>query len=813
MRTLKTDTFSIDVPEFFEDDRVIFESIRIENNSQEHKFQNPEAILGLGDQSFYDQYPGDSFFERYAQHIHEFHGHVEILEEESIKKEANEKFLQVAKLSWDNVEVINLKAIVLIDDGFLYEMSAFCEEDHWEALRHHFIEVWESLVFWGDPEDALRRQNEGLETLTSSHRPPKAQIPESKAFMVPNDGQDFFHVLNTPLDFRCETKVEVSDQLSVTLKAEMPEPLKGREDLVDEYDVENGVGFRLNFSGIHKRGIPTGKFDFEFGKSENRSVYLWDDGWEYGLEFTGLVELKEGWIGMSGYLGKSYDDSICFEINLAKKLPYENLDWSEYHFSSLQETEGRAPEDIRHLYLETPTIETLPENIFGFSELRELWVSKLRNTRPEPDRLNLGILPDRFDELKKLESLHLDGTQIASLPPSFGQLNKLKSLALTQCELQSIPDSVWKLPSLQRLTLSDNKLVSLPSEINLPMLSYCNLTGNQLDTLPSSLALQGNLQSLLLTDNPLKSLPSEFNQIPTIELPIEEKQRLLDYEYPDIEPWDDEVYFARDDVRLRQVLETSDHAEALLKVTKGALVFEHDDEEDYSELGNTRFGGWPDLPKDLPYPRFGENENEGKSDYVYEFLAQLDCAALASFQKYLPREGTLYFFLDTVHEMSPKVVYWNGTKKELVSGKGLLFEENDFFEHDPPYQAYKVKVRKNISIPCSYAAYVNGFQFEGAEELLEPEDLLESLESSLDMEERPPDFHEVNSYVFTQHECPEMQASLKHKGKPQDWVVLLKVASIGHFQWWDAGELFFVIHKSDLAKKDFSRIFCGLESS
>ncbi|MDM1046754.1 DUF1963 domain-containing protein [Sphingobacterium hotanense] len=52
---------------------------------------------------------------------------------------------------------------------------------------------------------------------------------------------------------------------------------------------------------------------------------------------------------------------------------------------------------------------------------------------------------------------------------------------------------------------------------------------------------------------------------------------------------------------------------------------------------------------------------------------------------------------------------------------------------------------------------------------------------------------------------PELHASLTWKGNPQEWVILLLVKSRGDLQWGDAGDLFFVIHKSDLAKIDFSK--------
>ncbi len=73
--------------------------------------------------------------------------------------------------------------------------------------------------------------------------------------------------------------------------------------------------------------------------------------------------------------------------------------------------------------------------------------------------------------------------------------------------------------------------------------------------------------------------------------------------------------------------------------------------------------------------------------------------------------------------------------------------------------------------------------------------------------------HKTNAYGFSQHEFPEHEAALAMKGSPGDWIILLEVSSQGDFQWGDAGELFFVIHKSDLLKQDFSNVFCTMYSS
>ena len=104
----------------------------------------------------------------------------------------------------------------------------------------------------------------------------------------------------------------------------------------------------------------------------------------------------------------------------------------------------------------------------------------------------------------------------------------------------------------------------------------------------------------------------------------------------------------------------------------------------------------------------------------------------------------------------------------------------------------------------------------GAEAMLEDSEFLEDdlymvFEEALS-EKNEADY-KVNSYGFSQHQYPEYEASLTLRGNPEDWVILLEVASRGDFQWGDAGDLFFVIHKSDLIKRDFSNVFCTMYSS
>jgi hypothetical protein len=56
---------------------------------------------------------------------------------------------------------------------------------------------------------------------------------------------------------------------------------------------------------------------------------------------------------------------------------------------------------------------------------------------------------------------------------------------------------------------------------------------------------------------------------------------------------------------------------------------------------------------------------------------------------------------------------------------------------------------------------------------------MEQLEAALEPEAVKPE-HGINSYVFKQHGTPEIEAVDKMKGKPDEWMVLLRVGSDGN---------------------------------
>lgn len=274
--------------------------------------------------------------------------------------------------------------------------------------------------------------------------------------------------------------------------------------------------------------------------------------------------------------------------------------------------------------------------------------------------------------------------------------------------------------------------------------------------------------------------------------------------------WDDEKYFLRsckpEAESFCEAVATSKYAgfeEPLMRVAKHTVFLAHGEEEDYEQVGASRFGGWPDLPSGTLYPTSAD------AGEPYEFIAQLDCEQLAPLQDYLPREGTLYFFIDNWETFRPLVFHApKGTPLVPASQVEETVGECDTERYD----GYKAIALAGWSLPSDYAGHTNTHYFENAPELADEDGLTTQVAEEL----CPCDsysHHEINGYVFTQHESPELAASLVHRGRPQDWTVLLKVASLGDFQWCDAGEMFFVIHKSDLEKGDFRGVYTGLESS
>ncbi len=215
--------------------------------------------------------------------------------------------------------------------------------------------------------------------------------------------------------------------------------------------------------------------------------------------------------------------------------------------------------------------------------------------------------------------------------------------------------------------------------------------------------------------------------------------------------------------------------------------------DDYSQLGASRLGGFPDLEEPGLFP---------KTDGLrWIFLAQFNLAELAPFNSYLPQSGLLSFFIDSTEQLNGKVLFQQGKTEDLHTVRhdgadDMLSPEDDYTQ-----QPHRVSFQRIFSLPHRSP---DGILSDQAFELYEN---CEPLHKAVD--------HQINGYTFTQHESPQQQAANKLRGQPAEWVPLLQLgwdSSVG-FCFWDAGTLTYSIHQEDLRRFDFSRVHVSLESS
>jgi uncharacterized protein YwqG len=693
-----------------------------------------------------------------------------------------------------------------------------------------FIDLWDfsrSLILETLKSDESKFRNNGYLTF----------------YILPNklmENQDLFEIGNhaftiTQSDFSIGS---LSHEFYFEIKAKIEKPQQAiKEELLSDYE-DGEISWQFACLGIHQNGIPTGEFNLEEDKTTDPYFYLRRNGFHYSLGFYGKIIFKDGWMICEGNLKNNYYDKPIFSVKIHQNLDYQNLDWKEYHFSSMQETEGVDDKIVQYLNLKKGESSELPDKVFQFKNLKTLTVGSYQYYYSESYGAIKNI-SEKIGELSKLEGFTVINSAITELPESIGKLKNLQTLNVMNCQLKSLPDSIFQLPKLMYIFADNNLIKSLPEEINGKKLSSISLNKNQLQTLPEALAKLPKLNSLKIDDNPLVSLPDAFNKVKGLEINIQDKRRLLNFEYRGADgkgmiKWNNDLFYAEINSPLLKSVEEiiqqnklTKYQSELLALGKKTIGFTVSSDEDYQKIGNNRFGGMPDLPASIVYPTFKYDYD--KTTYKYEFIAQINCQEIASLQEYLPRHGMLYFFLSSLHFFGfedkfklAQVLYFEGDYKKLISGKNLIFDNEDYYEMigEGCYKGLQVIGKEMITFPYLYSRFTNKHIFKGrAEKLEEAFDADEKLEDKIyDNFENPvqelnkADF-EINGYVFTQHESPELQAALSKKGEPQDWITLLKVTSQGDFQWGDAGDLAFVIHKSDLLKRDFSNVFCTMESS
>ncbi len=603
-----------------------------------------------------------------------------------------------------------------------------------------------------------------------------------------------------------------------------------------------GVELRFGALGVlHDPTAPRGLFTIKDGEEPHIHKYCDVQGIDNSLRFNGTVEFSGDEVRFTGSMYASYKKQPRFELMATVPVDADSLVLEHYRYTSLEEVADAPPERVRKLDTERVDIPELPDWVRQFTGLEYLRLAY----RHLNSYGNLRALPDWIGELRELRGLLVQGCKLRHLPESVGALENLENVAISACQLTDTPAGLWRLPKLKYLTLSQNQLTALPKDIDLPALETLQLAHNKLQTLPAAL-LQGcpQLVRLNLNNNPLETLPAGIERIEHLEMDLAIRQRLAPKPVAsgggDYDPARYGVDDPARDAMLERLLSDSEADPAIqtfVRLTAQAAVGFHQagTPTDYSSLGVHRFGGLPDLPTGEAYPRFKASwtqEEQPTGGYAYEFIAQLDCAALAPLQQYLPRTGYLYFFLSTFHDLYNKaegyrpgiVLYRDVELTELRSGTRFELTDEDFFEaysstgEGYAYTGYDAEAEATLGLPPFYPLSLNTYLFREAlqaagltddnldDDALDDMDIhLEDVGSSFD--------HLIGDYGFSQHELPQTEAALAQGGDPADYLVLLTVKSRGDMQWSDAGDLYYVIHKGDLARSDFSQVFVCMYSS
>jgi len=258
-------------------------------------------------------------------------------------------------------------------------------------------------------------------------------------------------------------------------------------------------------------------------------------------------------------------------------------------------------------------------------------------------------------------------------------------------------------------------------------------------------------------------------------------------------------------------------------------------EDNYSNKGNTRFGGLPDFPLHFVWPSiytdgYSVNEKAGK---LCEFIAQINCAELKGLCDYFPERGMLYFFIDDHFWQQAHILYYDGSIEDIIAAKDLkidlrkdvyTFSQNENYGIVPPKPAM-VNIFPHVSILNSMDEEDEICEYPPAickdikrDQELNPYDAVDEFNEK--MAKYPSEkLHAINADVYSDYFSPYIYASDSYDGdnrKPHDYVVLLRVApdpTISNFNFRAESPIHFVIHKEKLKNCDFSQVYYGYQET
>lgn len=274
--------------------------------------------------------------------------------------------------------------------------------------------------------------------------------------------------------------------------------------------------------------------------------------------------------------------------------------------------------------------------------------------------------------------------------------------------------------------------------------------------------------------------------------------------------------------------------------------------ENYQILGNTRIGGWPDLPKSIEYPTNGNG--------YYNLLLQLNFTELKTNLDILPEQGILYIFHGDESSDDFKVIYTTELeyleKKEPPKGsknlndeiesrcyEGLkpIFDIEHYFEHDILWKIHKyneniyselTRINSNYSTQILATTYdgtkhaylaIKGFDtllFEsiGIIPILNEDEYriqIDNLIRDCDLKMEDASFNK-SYFVKKKKQLIEFDKNRKmHLIEYQKTKCIISIESLRElfWQWGDMGEVNLYMQTDDLLNKKFENCHIEISSS
>lgn len=278
------------------------------------------------------------------------------------------------------------------------------------------------------------------------------------------------------------------------------------------------------------------------------------------------------------------------------------------------------------------------------------------------------------------------------------------------------------------------------------------------------------------------------------------------------------------------------HMCEILKTMYRNVISLHFEGEPTLQIGETRFGGQPDVPSGFVWPTFetATYEDDAVKPRPLSFLAQFNCAGLAplDLEGLLPKSGLLSFFYEADSQR------WGFDPKDAGCAKVYWFEDTsslspaefpDELSGDFRFPSLQITARSEKNLPdwedfsLAHEKLRELYDDFSEERVLLGHDTPEESSKLLGW----PDIIQSNmtnecELVTRGHylggtwdNIPVQDVQLAEKTSLDNWLLLFQLDTVtsGDFElmFGDCGRLYFYIRKEDLQQRRFERVWTILQ--